>query len=453
MRGLRSTLVLLVVLIGLGAYIYFVTWKKTDTDSSASKQEKVFAGLQADKIDELKVTSDKGDVTTLKKDNGTWQVTAPIATKADETEVSGITSNLASVEVTRVVDDNPPALQEYGLDKPRVEVDFKRAGDKDFQKLLVGEKSPTGAGLYAKKNDEKRVLLIPAFQETSLNRSTFDLREKTLVKFERDKVDGIEINADGKTIAIAKEGTDWKVTKPIQTKADFGSVEGLVGRLQSAQMKSIVTTEPSPADLKKYGLDKPQETVTLNVGSARATLQLGAKAEDNTVYARDASRPAIMTVETALADELKKGADEYRRKDIFEFRAFNATHIEFTRNGQTVAFDKAKNTGKDAQTNPDIWKRVSPSAKDATKETMDSMLSRLSNMRAASFTDSTANTGLDKPALTVYVKFDDGKKEERVSFGQHGSDVYALRPGEPGAAKVDATDFNETIKSLDELSK
>jgi hypothetical protein len=453
MRGLRSTLVLLVVLIGLGAYIYFVTWKKTDTDSSASKQEKVFAGLQADKIDELKVTSDKGDVTTLKKDNGTWQVTAPIATKADETEVSGITSNLASVEVTRVVDDNPPALQEYGLDKPRVEVDFKRAGDKDFQKLLVGEKSPTGAGLYAKKNDEKRVLLIPAFQETSLNRSTFDLREKTLVKFERDKVDGIEINADGKTIAIAKEGTDWKVTKPIQTKADFGSVEGLVGRLQSAQMKSIVTTEPSPADLKKYGLDKPQETVTLNVGSARATLQLGAKAEDNTVYARDASRPAIMTVETALADELKKGADEYRRKDIFEFRAFNATHIEFTRNGQTVAFDKVKNTGKDAQTNPDIWKRVSPSAKDATKETMDSMLSRLSNMRAASFTDSTANTGLDKPALTVYVKFDDGKKEERVSFGQHGSDVYALRPGEPGAAKVDATDFNETIKSLDELSK
>jgi hypothetical protein len=453
MRGLRSTLVLLVVLIGLGAYIYFVTWKKTDTDSSASKQEKVFAGLQADKIDELKVTSDKGDVTTLKKDNGTWQVTAPIATKADETEVSGITSNLASVEVTRVVDDNPPALQEYGLDKPRVEVDFKRAGDKDFQKLLVGEKSPTGAGLYAKKNDEKRVLLIPAFQETSLNRSTFDLREKTLVKFERDKVDGIEINADGKTIAIAKEGTDWKVTKPIQTKADFGSVEGLVGRLQSAQMKSIVTTEPSPADLKKYGLDKPQETVTLNVGSARATLQLGAKAEDNTVYARDASRPAIMTVETALADELKKGADEYRRKDIFEFRAFNATHIEFTRNGQTVAFDKVKNTGKDAQTNPDIWKRVSPSAKDATKETMDSMLSRLSNMRAASFTESTANTGLDKPALTVYVKFDDGKKEERVSFGQHGSDVYALRPGEPGAAKVDATDFNETIKSLDELSK
>jgi len=51
------------------------------------------------------------------------------------------------------------------------------------------------------------------------------------------------------------------------------------------------------------------------------------------------------------------------------------------------------------------------------------------------------------------VKYDDGKKEERVSFGQEGSDTYASRATEPGAAKVDTTDFNEVIKSLDELSK
>ena len=50
MRGLRSTIGLLVVLVGLGAYIYFVTWKKSDTDTTA-KQDKVFAGLQADKIE------------------------------------------------------------------------------------------------------------------------------------------------------------------------------------------------------------------------------------------------------------------------------------------------------------------------------------------------------------------------------------------------------------------
>ena len=74
-------------------------------------------------------------------------------------------------------------------------------------------------------------------------------------------------------------------------------------------------------------------------------------------------------------------------------------------------------------------------------------------MRATAFVPSTAKTGLDSPALTVLVKFDEGKKEERVSFGKNGADVYALIPGQPGAAKVEAEKFAEANKTLDELSK
>ena len=60
---------------------------------------------------------------------------------------------------------------------------------------------------------------------------------------------------------------------------------------------------------------------------------------------------------------------------------------------------------------------------------------------------------IDKPALVVYAKFEDGKKEERVTFGQSGSDVYFSRPGEPDAAKADSEKFNDAIKAHDELSK
>jgi hypothetical protein len=453
MRGLRSTIALLVVLVGLGAYIYFVTWKKAP-DDTGKKQDKVFASLQSDKIDSVKIKSDKGETTTLSKADGAWQITAPVAAKADESAVTGITGNLSSIEIVRIIDENPANLKDYGLAEPRIDIAFKAAGDPDYRHLLVGDKSPTGADLFAKRGDDKKVFLIPTFQETSFNKGTFDLRDKTLIKFDREKVDGVEVTAAGKVLAIAKEGGEWKVTKPIQVRADFGSVEGVIGRLQTAQTKSIVKSDPTPADLKTYGLDKPDETVTLNLGSARATLVLGGKAEDNTVYARDTSKPVVMTVESALADDLKKGADEYRRKDIFEFRAYNATRIELTRNGQTVAFEKVKPEAKDAAKNPqDKWRRISPKPADANKDTIDSLLSRLSNMRAASFVESTAKTGLDKPELTVAVKFDDGKKEERVALGKVENDVFASRPGEPGAAKVDANDFNEAIKALDDLSK
>ena len=452
MRGLRSTIALIVVLAGLGGYIYFVTWKLPEggADPNAKKLDKVFTGYEADKLEEIKVTSAAGDATTLRKEGGAWQVTQPLTAKADESEVSGITSALGQMEVVRVIDENPATLNDYGLSNPRIQIDFKGAGDKGYRKLLVGDKTPTGSDLFAKRNDETKVFLISASQETSLNRTTFDLREKAILKFDREKVDGIDVTAGGKTMAVAKDGADWKITKPVQTRADFGSVEGLVGRLGSVQMKSIVTENATPADLKKYGLDTPEATVNLHAGSARATLLMGGKAADNTVYARDASKPSVVTVESALLDDLKKSADDYRRKDIFEFRPFNANRVEMARNGQTVVLERVKGTGGNA---PDTWKRVSPTAADVDREKSDSLLSKLSNIRAASFVDAAAKTGLDKPALTVTVKFDDGKREEKVTFGQTGSDVFVARPGEPGAAKIDAADFNETIKSLDELSK
>ena len=173
MRGLKSTIALIVVLLGLGAYIYFVTWKQPEGGADAAKkQDKVFAGLDSSKIEELKVTSAAGDATTVKKDAGGWQVMQPVTAKADESEIGSLTSALASTEVSRVVDENPTNLNDYGLSNPRIEVDFKAAGDKDYRKLMVGGKTPTGGDLYARRNDEKKVFLIPAFQESTLNRTT-----------------------------------------------------------------------------------------------------------------------------------------------------------------------------------------------------------------------------------------------------------------------------------------
>ena len=121
MRGLRSTIALALVLAGLGAYIYFVTWKKSPTEGTESKQEKVFASIQEGKIDELRLKAASGDTTTLKKADGGWQVVAPVTARADDSAVSGITSGLSSITVTRIVDEKPSDLKEYGLGEPRIE--------------------------------------------------------------------------------------------------------------------------------------------------------------------------------------------------------------------------------------------------------------------------------------------------------------------------------------------
>jgi hypothetical protein len=82
---------------------------------------------------------------------------------------------------------------------------------------------------------------------------------------------------------------------------------------------------------------------------------------------------------------------------------------------------------------------------------MDSLLSALSGLSVDGYVGAEVKTGAESPVAVVTAKFDDGKKEERVVFGKVGSDVFAIRAGEPGAARVDAAKFDAAMKALDAI--
>ncbi len=81
----------------------------------------------------------------------------------------------------------------------------------------------------------------------------------------------------------------------------------------------------------------------------------------------------------------------------------------------------------------------------------EAFLTKLSGLRAQSFADDKTKTGLDAPVVRLKATFDEGKKNEVVTIGRAGADVFAGRTDEPGAAKLDATEFDETLKALDEF--
>ena len=118
--------------------------------------------LEADKIDETEDQVRQGRIDHAEEDSGAWQMTPPVPAKADEAEVSAITSSLASVEMSRVVDENPANLKDYGLATPRIEVDFKAAGDKDYRSCSSATRRRPAAICSRSATSEKRVFLIPA---------------------------------------------------------------------------------------------------------------------------------------------------------------------------------------------------------------------------------------------------------------------------------------------------
>ena len=74
-------------------------------------------------------------------------------------------------------------------------------------------------------------------------------------------------------------------------------------------------------------------------------------------------------------------------------------------------------------------------------------------MNVTSYVESSAKTGLSMPSLVVDAKYDEGAKEEKVTFGQNGNDIFVSRPGDPDVGKVDADHYNDALKKLDELLK
>ena len=151
MRGLRTFLGLLVILVALGGYLYFVESKRTPGDSGP-KKEKVFT-VESDKIEEISIKSEAGEQTTLKKSGTTWQIVAPVTAKPDDAEVSGLTTNLSGLEIQSVVDENAAELKEYGLAEPRVRVTFKAGGQS--QTLEIGNKTPPGSDLLREACDRQ----------------------------------------------------------------------------------------------------------------------------------------------------------------------------------------------------------------------------------------------------------------------------------------------------------
>jgi len=447
-RGLTSTLLLVIVLAGLGAYIYFVDSKRPAASadgSSPESKEKVFT-IEADQITELRITY-QGESSLLQKSEGGWKMIEPTPIEADPPAAIGVATALTSVDIVRIVDENATNLEQFGLANPPITVAFKAEGGAAGT-LKLGNKNATQGEIYAIKNDEKRVFLVSSFQETSFNRKPFDLRDKKILKFDRDKADSLVLAKGASAIEMSRAGSDWKVVKPAASRSDYSAIEGLITRLSSSNMSKLV--EENPKDLAQYGLDKPAMTVTIGAGSAKTVLEVG-KAKDGETYAKDASRPMVFMVDTTLQGDLDKNFDDYRKKELFDFRPFYLAKLRAVLDApggpKTYEFEKQKPPKPE---DPETWKvtRIGGASHTADQAAMDDLLNKLVAIKAESFVDAKTNTGLDKPALVVSASFDEGKFE-RVRFGQAGEQAFGRRDGEASVSKINMLSMSAALQAFD----
>ena len=441
MRGLKSTLALGVILAGLAGYIIFVENKKPASDTPVKTKAWVIEGST---ITDVTVRSSGGDTTRLRKSGDSWVMAEPVQAAADDAVTSSIVNGLAGLELERVLDEAPAGLKDYGLDPARIEVTFRTSADSVPKRLLIGEKTPGSGELYAQTDRSgAAVVLIASFHENAFNKGTFELRDKAILTFDRTKADGLAIAHGSTALRFARSGdVDWSMSRPFAARGDFAAIDGAISVLASTQVQKFVTE--TAADLKAYGLDRPELTARLTSDGKTQTLLVG-KSVEGTRYAKRAESTGIFTVGENLLADLKKDGNDFRRKDIFDFRAFTANRIEVARGASVLSFEKIP--GKDTTT-PDHWK-ASTGKQTETMQAEDPIL-KVTGLRADGFVPAVP-AAMKTPDAVVTVKFDENKKTEVVRFFVKDAAVYATREGEPGAAQVTRTAYDEALKALDGL--
>jgi hypothetical protein len=443
-----STYLVLAAAAGLGAYVYLVEWKREDTPDKP--REKVVTFDKA-KAKEISLTAG-GETVQLVKEGTGWRLTAPHAAPADANEVEGILSTLSSLETDEFVTD-PGSLADYGLDNPRSSLSVVVDGNSEPVKLVLGEKTPDGASVYAKLPSQPRVFILPSYVENSVAKKPFDLRDRDVLHVKRDDVKTLEVTGPQGAYALARDDKgEWVFTAPVKTRAGRWSVDGLLGTLEALRMDTVAAE--SATDVKAFGLDKPSRTVSLGLASGvRTTLEVGSSTPDKKHHARVAGSPLVAVIPGALVDDLAKGMAELRAKRLLDVSTNDVEGFDVEAGGVRRVLDKSTEKGKDGL-ETSKWKLTAPEAKELDTTKVQDALFAVGGIEVQEFLDTPAGPatyGLEPPALKVSLRFPGGKAPAWFEVGAKDGAWYARRVDDQSVLKLDPVKAEALVKQFKEL--
>jgi hypothetical protein len=307
-----KTLILAVLLIALGGYVYFFELAKGDK----GKSEKLL-DFKPDEAAAIDLTYPNRAIQIQKDPSGKWKLTQPVRADADDSTVGSLLAALAASDIKRTLEKKPGAadLKSFGLEPPAVKVSITLKNGLTLPTLAVGAKTPLGDSAYVRRGSDPTVYLTDAAIVLALEKQPNDLRDKTIVAFPQEQVAKVEIQTLGQALVLVKgEKKQWTLEAPVKRNARADAVSEYLAALTRLRVKTFADDQPT--DLKKYGLDRPALKISIDAkdGKNLAALQVGGKSADG-YYARAEGSPAVYTIDEIFYPMLRKQPADFAAEE------------------------------------------------------------------------------------------------------------------------------------------
>ncbi len=428
---LRGLIVAAVVLAGLTGALYWSNHHKPSdtTEASADVAPKILAVKEAD-ISRFDLKKDGAEqVGGERNSTGQWRITSPTSLPADQSAVSSLLGTFSSLSSERLVEEKASNLVPYGLNVPKLEIDLSEKDNKT-QKLLLGDDTPAGNGIYAKLDGDPRVFTIPKYDKTSIDKNANDLRDKRLLTVDSDKVSQVDLIAKKQEIAFGRNKDEWQIVNPRPLRADGTAVDELVRALTDAKMELGASYDPKK-DASLFSAAAPVATAKVTAESGTQELQVRKNKDD--YYAKSSVVEGVYKVPSALGQALDKNMDDFRNKKLFDLGTDDPNKIEIRDVTKSYFLTRS---------GEDWW---SGSAKKMDAGTVQELIDKLRDLSASKFVDS----GFATTLVDLTVTSNDGKRVEKVAISKAGDNYIAKRENDPTLYQLDSKAVDDFRKSAD----
>jgi len=407
---IKTTFILLLVFLGLLAFIFLFDVKDVGKEKPGDK----LVDLSSDDVEKIVFKTEEGTISFTKEGEDKWLISEPIEAKADKNEVDRIANDYSNLEIDRVVEAEPEDIEKYGI--PQKEISLKFKDKEEPVRVLVGLENPLDQKFFAKREDETRVVLISSTHKTLFEKKVFDFREKSIFKLETGDVKGIKLGSGEIQWEAESKEDDWFLKKPVASLAKKSEITSLLSSLSDLKAKEFVSEEKNANELKKFKLETPAHTVTLQMPLENQEVTFFIQKTEDKLYATTSLSPKIIEVEDTILSKLETDPHELREKEVADFYAWEVNKVTLERGDLSLTLMENEEEDK--------WHFDSAEGEEADKDKIDEFIRKIEALQAEEFIDPPLNMaeyGLEPPTakVTIWVKEDEeNSKEVSVLIGK-----------------------------------
>lgn len=429
------TLVMALVLAGLGLYLYVIELPQKESHERQDIADKKVLLFDQDTLSGLTIKTDQQELVFVRTLDKGWVLTSPLSTEADQREVQSLIRALVTGTVTRFVEERPTNLSPYGLDNPVTTITVAAGAARET--FSIGDSGPLTSTLYVLRESDRKVLLTNLAPKDFVNKTLMTFRRKDLLRLSPGDIDRIRLTYPTTEIVLyqgqEKPKSKWKIRYPIEAEADQTEARALLFRLEDLKALGIIDPGPERDALAKT-LTVPNVKVTIHTADGDQTVKLyQPDPASGEAFAETSSTGPLYRINPTAIRDLTK--------ELFSFQDKRLLGIDFT----DIAILSVKTPTEQYVliNQQNEWVLEDQPAERLDQQAIDLFVSRVANVpaeeRIVKQAGPLAPYGLVTPAAEFIATGRDGKIAGKLSIGSHANGLaYAMGQRIPGVFQIRA---------------